>query len=531
METQINNPIQEQIEISDNELEQTPVGWMYIKSGKTIRVPDFLLEISHHLMMVHMGKIKRLMIWAPPGSFKSQTISVGFPAFTLERKPDTYILSVTNIASLALEFGRGARDLVSQHGRYVIRTDSSAAGRWQLEGHKGGMFCVGVGSKITGRRGGMLIIDDPIGDWREVDSPTMRENLFTWYRAVALDRLEPGAPIIIAMQRWHKWDLCGMILEHAKSTGEQWTVLRLPAVAEEDDPLGRAPGDVLDPQRYTKQDYDIMKANLGYWWFAKFQQRPMDEQEQSINPEWFPLRESDKQVDIIQAVRYFDMATKKQGRENRGDFAAGVLTVKDIESRYGIMDIRRFRKTAAGVEKEMADTIVQDYEFFKVWKLSRITDEDKANEEKLGRDWYKEFEKRYPLWFTTNYVFWFESDTGGTGEIAASYITRQMRERTGLNIVIKYEHPSGSKAVRAQPMLAQAMAGNYWISGVQSQEGFFAPVGCWDIVGFKGRIAMFGQDGAYDDEADGASGGFSKLWTQIQRVSQGANYNYGVGWI
>jgi hypothetical protein len=57
--------------------------------------------------------------------------------------------------------------------------------------------------------------------------------------------------------------------------GDQWLVLNLPAIAEEDDPLGREPGEALWPEWEDLQALERKRRASGEReWFALYQQRP-----------------------------------------------------------------------------------------------------------------------------------------------------------------------------------------------------------------------------------------------------------------
>jgi hypothetical protein len=80
-----------------------------------------------------------------------------------------------------------------------------------------------------------------------------------WYQNDLYTRLHPGAAIVLIMTRWHSLDLAGQLLEQASDGGEQWDVVSLPAIAEEDDLIGRQPGEALWPERYSVEDFDRIK--------------------------------------------------------------------------------------------------------------------------------------------------------------------------------------------------------------------------------------------------------------------------------
>ena len=58
-------------------------------------------------------------------------------------------------------------------------------------------------------------------------------------------RLKPDARIVLVMTRWHEQDLGGQLIARGN---EDWTTLRLPAIAESDDVIGRPPGAPLWPE-------------------------------------------------------------------------------------------------------------------------------------------------------------------------------------------------------------------------------------------------------------------------------------------
>src|SRR5690606_6862288 len=101
-------------------------------------------------------------------------------------------------ASLARTSGRIVRGLIETFGAQVglaVDQSHSDASDWQIDGHQGGMLSVGVGGSLTGRPADVMIIDDPIRNQQDADSPTIRGRLHEWWEAVARTRLAPGAPV------------------------------------------------------------------------------------------------------------------------------------------------------------------------------------------------------------------------------------------------------------------------------------------------------------------------------------------------
>ena len=65
----------------------------------------------------------------------------------------------------------------------------------------------------------------------------LRDRLWNWYRFDLTTRLKPRGRIVLVMTRWHEDDLAGRLL--AQNPAE-WQLIRLPALAEDDDPLADA---------------------------------------------------------------------------------------------------------------------------------------------------------------------------------------------------------------------------------------------------------------------------------------------------
>ena len=116
------------------------------------------------------------------------------------------------------------------------------------------------------------IIDDPYETDQDAHSWQYNETLWGWYDATFSLRAEPNASIIIAMARWTDWDFCARVL---KNEPGRWTVLKFPAIAEENDPAGRKPGEALFPERWpVDQLQKIMETRGRSTWAARLQQAP-----------------------------------------------------------------------------------------------------------------------------------------------------------------------------------------------------------------------------------------------------------------
>jgi predicted phage terminase large subunit-like protein len=176
------------------------------------------------------------------------------------------VLLASYEGDFAATHGGAARTIVETHGpRFGVRIDpsSNAKHRWEILGAEAGMQCAGAGGSITGKGGALQVIDDPLKNREQADSATERDKQWDWWESVWLPRREPGAKFLIVMSRWHTDDLVGRLIVHPGALRIER--IRLPAIAEDDepDPLGRAPGQALCPERYDEVALAGFRADVG----------------------------------------------------------------------------------------------------------------------------------------------------------------------------------------------------------------------------------------------------------------------------
>jgi predicted phage terminase large subunit-like protein len=184
------------------------------------------------------------------------------------------------------------------------------------------MLSLGIGGSPVGQGAKFLIVDDPIGDASEAESQLQRDRLYQWYTDTIYPRLEPQAVIILMMQRWHEDDLAGRLLKE-QIRGEKWTVLDLPALALENDPLGRAPGEPLWSDRFGVDDLLRIKQVNPRSFEAKYQQRPRPAEGALFKRNW--LRIVDAAPADLKWVRYYDLAYSQRQQADNTATIAGAL--------------------------------------------------------------------------------------------------------------------------------------------------------------------------------------------------------------
>jgi predicted phage terminase large subunit-like protein len=341
---------------SSSELPQTPSfvslgDWStHALARDGVRPAPHHLRMIEHLSAIARGDIDRLMLLLPPGHAKSTYATVLFPAWFLAREPRSSVISACHTADLAEHFARRVREMVLLHGDVLglgLKRDDRAAARWRtLQG--GDYFACGIRGPITGRRADLVLIDDPIKSHAEADSPSARNALWNWYRSDLATRLKPRGRIVLTMTRWHQDDLGGRLIDADPS----WTVLRLPALAEPNDPLGRAPGAALWPEWEDEAALARKRRTVGARvWNALFQQNPVPDTEALFATT--RVRIIDALPPIKREIRAWDLAATAATQGSNPDWTVGLKLALTEDGQHIVTDVVRFR---AG-PSEVADTI------------------------------------------------------------------------------------------------------------------------------------------------------------------------------
>lgn len=361
----------------------------------------------------------------------------------MARQPKANILAASHTTELAEKWGRRVRNLVTQHQLVLgVRpaADSQAAGRWALE-EGGEYYSAGVGTGIAGFRANLGLIDDPIRSRQDADSELIRDRIWDWYINDFRTRLVPGAREVLIQTRWHEDDLAGRVLNHS-----QWHTINLPALAEDNDPLGRAVGEPLwndGTYGYGQQLIDLSKSTPARTWSALYQQRPAPEEGDYFKKEWLKPYEHEPDPKTLRVYGGSDYAVTKDG----GDWTCHAVVGLDPEGRMYLLDL--WRKQAASDEwiEAFCDLVIEH--------------------KPLG--WAEEM--------------------GQIRSGVGPYIDRRQRERKAY--VFREQFPTrGDKAIRAQS-----------IRGRMALEGLYVPFNAKWFPSLRSELLSF-PAGKHDDQVD-----------------------------
>jgi predicted phage terminase large subunit-like protein len=319
--------------------------------------PDYIpgwvhKDICEHLEWfsnaVAAGESPRLIINMPPRSGKSELASRVFPAWHLGRNPKHEIIACSYAGSLANDFSRKVRGLLRDASfqtvfpNLALSKDSQSVEQWSTT-QAGGYVAAGVGGPITGRGAHVLVIDDPLKNREDAESEGTRRSIWDWYTSTAYTRLAPGGGVIVMMTRWHDSDLGGRLLEQmALGEGDQWKVVKYPAIAEHDE-LFRRQGEALHPERYPISALERIKRTVGPRdWSALYQQNPVADDGDYFKKEdfqWFMPQD----LPPLEDMNFYTAWDLAIGQKEQNDFTVGITVGVDRQDNIYVVDVQRGR--------------------------------------------------------------------------------------------------------------------------------------------------------------------------------------------
>lgn len=362
----------------------SPLDLAQVLDPATGRTPALEL-ICDHLVAVADGATDRLIVSMPPQEGKSELVSRRFPLWLLTRDPELRIAIASYEHGVARRWGRAIRNDIATHGQLLgfgVRSDTSAAHEWQLEGHRASTYSVGVGGALTGRPVDVLVIDDPIKDRKQADSPTYRDSVWDWWTNVARTRLAPGAPVVLVLTRWHQDDLAGRLL--ADEEAASWRVLNIPALADHDpnqgqtDPLGREPGEwMVSVRGRTAAEWERIRREVGSKVFTSlYQGRPSPAAGDVFQRGWWRTYDQPQWVERADGARHvvgaddllasWDMAFKDL---DSSDYVVGQVWARrgasaylldQVRGRWGFVETCQRLRELAARWPQVAATCVED---------------------------------------------------------------------------------------------------------------------------------------------------------------------------
>ena len=245
--------------------------------------------IADYCQMLFEGVVPKLMVTCPPQHGKSEIVSRLFPAWALGVEPELKMVGCSYSATLSGGFNRAIQRVIGGDEYKALFPDTFLnderlakyrgyicnAEMFETVGHGGFYKSVGVGGSLTGTPADIAIIDDPVKDAMEANSPVSRDNVWEWYTSVLSTRLHKDSKQLLVMTRWHEDDLIGRLEKSGEKIIElvslsqlddvpkdAWLQINFPAIKvgapTEVDP--REEGEALWPERHSLNDLLAAKA-------------------------------------------------------------------------------------------------------------------------------------------------------------------------------------------------------------------------------------------------------------------------------
>lgn len=321
--------------------------------------------IARALEEVVNGGIQQLILCTPPRHGKSELVTRKLPAWLAGRFPHENVVVGTYNDDFAADFGAEVRSTIysAQHKQVFpessLRRGGGAKDRIQTD--KGGLLVfVGRGGSLTGRGAHTLILDDLIKDDKEAVSQTIRDQAWNWFTKVAMTRRMGAKRVIIVMTRWHADDVVGRLTDpenpcYDAQEAAGWKIINLPAIAEEDDPLGRELGAPLWPDGPDKFDLAFLESQrrldpIGF--SALYQQRPSAIDGDLFARESFAFYKPDELPDLL---RFYAASDHAVATTERRDYTVLLTAGVDKNSNIYLLDcIWQRMKTDKACESMLA---------------------------------------------------------------------------------------------------------------------------------------------------------------------------------
>lgn len=306
------------------------------------RANDFHRFVARELERVVKRGRGRLLVIAPPQHGKSELVSRKLPAWIMGRFPDWPIIAASYGDDLVELNGGAVRAMLSSPMHMTIfdrcRLDHGNTAKRDFRTTAGGNYLgVTIRSGGTGFPAKVFIIDDPFRSRADAESPTYRAMVRDWYRSVVYPRLTEDSILIVMHTRWHEDDLAGWLLaEHAQ---ENWRVINLPAIAEDNDPMGRKPGEPLVPERFSAAALDLKRVAVGSReWTALYQGRPQAPGGGTFRREWLKYYDMADVQRAIWAMNRYLIVDPARTQKKTSDYTAMLVIGLHIDENFYLLD-------------------------------------------------------------------------------------------------------------------------------------------------------------------------------------------------
>lgn len=301
----------------------------------------------------------------------STMTSVFFPSWWMGKFPSEKIMQIGYKTDLPRRFSRQTMGFIRSREYHKIfpgvqlARDAHAAGYWRIEDayleaqeayQRGEYQAAGVTSGIAGSGFNLGTIDDPMSE-QDKDSKIAKDFVWEWYGAGFYTRRQPEKNVIVlTMTRWATDDLAGHLIEEAKHGGDQFEILNIPAILDNDtaqkiyvdavdynflpkkemSPL--LDGESFMPRRFSTKELLRTKANIrARDWNALYMGNPQEEEGAILKRRYWRLWPHKTLPDCIFIFQMYDTAFDASEKNDGSAMTTwGLFEFKDREGRPAV---------------------------------------------------------------------------------------------------------------------------------------------------------------------------------------------------
>lgn len=465
--------------------------WHVVEPSTPLVWGPHLDAICGHVQAVIEGKIQNLLITVPPGSTKSITCGVMAPVWSWVRQPGLRWLTASNELEIAIRDSVASRRLITSDwfrarwgNVFRLTSDQNTKG-WYENNCRGYRTTTTVGSAVTGKKGDILLVDDP-NDSAKVESEAERFKIWAWWDKAFYNRVnsEVTGRRIVLGQRTHEDDLQGHIVaaggfEHLCIPEEFSPARRTVTVIGWTDWRSQA-GELLRPERFGAAHVKQARLRLGSRGYeAQHNQNPLPTEGSLFKAAWFKYYHLEESNYVVlgnhQGAKRYHIE-QLTDRFLTVDHAATVKRHDKHDPDYSV--IGGFAVTPCG-----------NLLWLGAW-IQRVEVPDLLP---AVAKWYLRYNARIV-----------EVESGGTQKAVAQYMRRHpLSPRAGHFMNVAEFVPNRDKLDTAQSALVMAEAGRVWFPGAGA-ERLLVPDGEGDsfpLAEVEGQLLRFtgGKQDAHDD--------------------------------
>lgn len=419
-----------------------------------------------------------IVINVPPGTTKTMTCSIMFPAWCWTRWYWMRFITASYSAALSLESAEYSRDLVrsdafqEMYPELQIKSDKDNKGNFRITRTSynnivrfgGNRYSTSVGATVMGFHGHFLIADDPLNPTQAASEKELKTANDWVGQTLSTRKVDKRVSCtILIQQRLHQKDPTGTLLEQRPETIKH---ICLPGETQSYREQVKPPGlvkyykdNLLDPVRMPWFVLENMKKELGQYGYAgQVGQKPVPPGGGMFKVDNFQIVDNTdhllKSHQIVKCVRYWD----KAGTSGGGSATVGVKMYKIDTGFNGI--------------KYLITSVVRGF-----WAGEKREQVIRLTAEADG----------------VQVTIYHEQEPGSGGKDSAAATNRNLR-----GYVAYADRPTGDKVTRADPYSVQVNEGVVLLARGEWNKEFID----------EHTFFPFSQ---YKDQVDAASGAFTKI--------------------